>query len=55
MEVWSLGPDGTIRQLSDEVVQALPQWIIDTLDDGMLAMYYRVLYGLSPEHLLGTA
>jgi hypothetical protein len=50
MEVWRMN----LTRLSDEEVQALPQWVVDTLDNGMLAVYERQMYGLSPSHLLGT-
>jgi hypothetical protein len=54
MEVWRMNLTRDIERLSDEEVQALPQWVVDTLDNGMLAVYERQMYGLSPSHLLGT-
>jgi hypothetical protein len=51
MEVWSLGPEGTIRQLSNEEVQSLPDWAVSTLDNGFLVRVDGLVLGLNSEHL----
>jgi uncharacterized protein (TIGR02996 family) len=51
MEVWCMNRNRTIRQLSDEEVQTLPDWAVSTLDNGFLVTVGDSVLGLSREHL----
>lgn len=42
---------GEVEKLSPEEVERLPQFVKDTLAEGLLAACNRNLYGLSPVHI----
>ena len=50
-EVWTLGENNQATKVLNPSI--LPEFVLETLEEGCLAMHDGKLYGLSPKHLLG--
>jgi hypothetical protein len=53
MTVWQMNKEGEIKQLNEQEVAALPEYVRDTVGLNMLAVCDGIMYGTSPEHLKG--